>query len=378
MSDPGKDVPSDLPIEDLEDLYENAPCGYLSVAPNGRIVKANRTLGAWTGFDGAELVGKHFYDLLNIAGRIFYETHLAPLLRMQGFVNEVALDVTAKDGRKIPVLANAAEKRRNDGRLLFTRLTVFPANDRRRYERDLLSARDTANETIRTERETSELREQFIAVLGHDLRNPLASIASGVRMLEPETLSERGRRILGLMQGSVVRASSLIDDVLDFARGRLGNGIALSLQRDDALQSLLEQVVAELRSVTPHRAIEADIAIEQTVTCDSVRIGQLLSNLLGNAITHGSADQPVRVEAHSDSDRLAIAVSNGGAAIPPHTMERLFQPFFRGEVRGSQNGLGLGLFIASQIAKAHGGDLSVTSTIKETRFTFSMPASAAV
>ncbi len=373
MSDLDKQAAGDLPVEDLEDLYENAPCGYLSVAPNGRIVKANRTLAGWTGYDAAELVGKRFYDLLNIAGRIFFETHLAPLLRMQGSVNEVALDVAAKDGRKIPVLANAAEKRSNDGRLLFTRLTIFPAGDRRRYERDLLSARDAATETVRTERETSELREQFIAVLGHDLRNPLASIASGVRMLDAEALSERGHRILGLMQGSVVRAASLIDDVLDFARGRLGKGIALSLQPNEGLQSLLEQVVAELRSVAPDRAIEVDIAIEQPVNCDSVRIGQLLSNLLGNAITHGSADHPVCVSARTEGDRLVIAVSNGGTAIPPQAIERLFQPFFRGEVRSSQNGLGLGLFIASQITSAHGGDLSVASNDEETRFTFTMP-----
>src|ERR1041384_2536329 len=113
------------PTEDLEDLFENAPCGYLSIGPDGRIFKANATFCRWTGFDAAELAGKRFSDLLNIAGRIYYETHFAPLLRMQGYFNEVALDVVARGNRRLPVLVNAVEKRDVDGSALFVRITVF-------------------------------------------------------------------------------------------------------------------------------------------------------------------------------------------------------------------------------------------------------------
>ncbi|MDR6635907.1 PAS domain S-box-containing protein [Phyllobacterium sp. 1468] len=95
------------PAEDLENLYENAPCGYLSLRPDGRIVKSNATLSSWTGFSQPELIGKKLHELLTIAGRMFYETHFSPLLRMQGFFNEVALDFVTKDGKKLPVLANA-------------------------------------------------------------------------------------------------------------------------------------------------------------------------------------------------------------------------------------------------------------------------------
>ena len=130
--------------EDLEDLYENAPCGYLSLAPDGRIVKANATLSAWLGFSAEELLKKRFHDLLNVAGRIFFETHFAPLLRMQGFFHEVALDFVTMDGTKLPVLANAMERRDDQGDLLFTRITIFKAVDRRRYERDLVDARAAA------------------------------------------------------------------------------------------------------------------------------------------------------------------------------------------------------------------------------------------
>jgi sigma-B regulation protein RsbU (phosphoserine phosphatase) len=109
------------------------------------------------------------------------------------------------------------------------------------------------------------------------------------------------------------------------------------------------------------------------VNCDRTRIGQLLSNLLGNATTHGSANKPVIVHAETRDGSFELWVANKGQPIAPESIEKLFEPFFRGEVRASRQGLGLGLYIASQIAKAHGGTLTVASEPDETRFTFSMP-----
>lgn len=359
-------------IDDLDDLFEHAPCGYLTADKNGRIGRANQTFADWTGHACASLVGKRFSDLLPIAGKIYYETHFAPALHMQGTFSEVALDILRADGTKMPALVNAVERRNLAGHI-FIRFTIFNATDRRRYERSLLEARDAAEAQVRLERITSELREQFIAVLGHDLRNPLAAIASGVHMLATETLSDRGRRILGLMDGSVVRATGLIDNVLDFARGRLGDGLTLTRDANEPLEPVLRQVVAELRAIDPDRIVDAHYALDEPIDCDRVRLGQLLSNLLGNALTHGAKDEPVTVSARTRDGQLEIAVVNGGPPISPEAMEKLFQPFFRGEVRPSREGLGLGLHIASEIAKAHGGDLRVSSDAVETRFTFSMP-----
>ncbi|NKM57685.1 PAS domain-containing protein [Rhizobium anhuiense] len=367
------------PAEDLEDLYENAPCGYLSLQPDGRIVKVNRTLSAWIGIPVDQLLGKRLHDLLNMPGRIFYETHFAPLLRMQGFFNEVALDLVTSDGRKLPVLANAMERRAEDGALLFTRVTMFQAAERRRYERELVDARaaaDAASAMVKSqlelEHETAELREQFIAILGHDLRNPLASIAAAARMLRKEEQTDRATKILDLMQGSVIRMSGLIDNVLDFARGQLGGGITLKRQVED-LEPILRQVIDELRSSHPDRAIEVSIEFDGPINCDSGRIGQLVSNLLGNALTHGTPDEPVRFSAATDEQRLELWIANGGAPISSDAMTGLFQPFFKGEAGTSQRGLGLGLHIASEIARAHGGTIMVSSDDEETRFTFVMP-----
>jgi sigma-B regulation protein RsbU (phosphoserine phosphatase) len=367
-------------IEDLEDLYENAPCGYLSLDPGGRIFKVNKTLCNWVGYPPEHLLGKRLSDLLNIAGRMFYETHIAPLLRMQGFFNEVALDLVNQDGKPLPVIANAAERRAADGSVISTRLTLLKAVDRRRYEQELLHARDqsrsleaAARTTLKNERETSELREQFIAVLGHDLRNPLASISAGARILLRQAQDETEIRVLQMMETTVARMSGLIDNVLDFARGRLGGGITLSRDASRPLEPVLQQVVDELRTTMPDRVIESDFRIADPINCDRSRIGQMASNLIGNALTHGSPDRPVKVVASTDNGMFELWVANAGEPIPDAAMANLFQPFFRGQVRANLQGLGLGLYIASEIAKAHEGTITVTSTAEETRFTFLMP-----
>jgi sigma-B regulation protein RsbU (phosphoserine phosphatase) len=330
-----------------------------------------------------ELLGKRLRDLLNMAGRIFYETHFAPLLRMQGFFNEVALDLITANGAKLPVLANALERRDEEGDLVFTRVTLFPAVERRRYELGLVKARvasDAAGAAMKSqldvERHNAELREQFIAILGHDLRNPLASMSAAVRLLRKETLTPRGMDVLDLMQGSVSRMSGLIDNVLDFARVRLGSGLVLARQVQP-LEPVVRQVLDELRAAHPERALETVFSMDDDIDFDAGRIAQLVSNLVANAMTHGKPGEPVRLSASVSDGQLELWIANSGVPIPVDAQLNLFEPFFRGDRNGNQEGLGLGLHISSEIARAHGGVLSVASDDKETRFTFTMPTKPA-
>ncbi|WP_027612606.1 GAF domain-containing sensor histidine kinase [Pseudomonas sp. URIL14HWK12:I6] len=223
------------------------------------------------------------------------------------------------------------------------------------------------------ERETAELREQFIAVLGHDLRNPLFAISAGAEMLlrkHPDPAIEmRVRHILGSAQ----RATRLVDDVLDFARGRLGNGIPVDIQPCADLTEAVQQVVMEIRNVHPQRTIRASIGDLQGVPCDRARIAQLLSNLLANAVAHGDPDGDIEVIAQVEHGALMLAVKNLGH-IPEAILPHLFQPYSRPTGNAPQAGLGLGLYIASQIAQSHGGHLHVASTAQSgTLFTFSLP-----
>jgi signal transduction histidine kinase len=223
------------------------------------------------------------------------------------------------------------------------------------------------------ERKSSELREQFIAVLGHDLRNPLAALSSGARLLRKAKSTDDATKIESMMQDSVNRMANLIDNVMDFARGRLGDGIILNRTANEPQEPLLAQVIAELQSTHPDRAIEVDIKIDKPVDCDGARIAQMFSNLLGNAITHGDAARPIVVHAATYPNSFELFISNSGRKISDEAMKHLFQPFYCGSIQPSMQGLGLGLYIASEIAKAHGGALDVISTDEEIRFTFLMP-----
>ena len=222
-------------------------------------------------------------------------------------------------------------------------------------------------------RQTAELREQFIAVLGHDLRNPLASIDAGAKLLGKAQLDARGHTTITLIQSSVRRMAGLIDNVLDFARTRLGGGMVLDRNADEPLTPILEQVVAELRSASPEREIAARFDLAGLIDCDRARVAQLLSNLLSNALTHGSSDQPVAVSGVLREGTMQLSVVNKGSRIPTSVAERLFEPFYRAPAGTGHKGLGLGLYIAAEIARAHGGDLKVSSGDDETRFMLSIP-----
>ena len=159
----------------VEELYENAPCGYLSTLLDGTIVKINATLVGWLGHHREDLVGRRrLADLLTVGGRIYYETHFAPLLSMQNSVGEVAVDMAAADGRRIPVLITATLNAGNDHRSAVVRCTVFDAHDRRAYERELLRARQDADrerervQKLATVLQRSLLPPQLPAIAGVD------------------------------------------------------------------------------------------------------------------------------------------------------------------------------------------------------------------
>ncbi|MBP0493364.1 GAF domain-containing sensor histidine kinase [Pararoseomonas indoligenes] len=234
-----------------------------------------------------------------------------------------------------------------------------------------------AQAELTSHRAMAGLREEFIAILGHDLRNPVASIASGVRLLGRSVTDEGGRSILALMQGSVLRMTGLIGNLMDFARARLGEGLSIEASTAQSVRPAVEQAVAELRSVHPNREIHTDLDLDLPVVADHARLSQLLSNLLSNAIAHGAPEGPVRVGGTVRDGQLALWVANAGRPIPPEVRAALFRPFSRGtpgRTGLASQGLGLGLYIAGQIAKAHGGRIEVASDESETRFTLQMPA----
>jgi signal transduction histidine kinase len=224
------------------------------------------------------------------------------------------------------------------------------------------------------ERAANELREQFIAILGHDLRNPLQAAYASSDMLQRKLTDPDLLVFASRIKTNVRRMSALIDDVLDFARGHLGGGIGVELTEVQNINTGLTTIVQELQDAQPECKIISSIGVDRSVRCDLGRLQQVASNLLTNALTHGRPYSPVKFTAHADDKDLILQVWNAGDPIPPESINKIFEPFWRHSVSASRNGLGLGLHICSQIVRAHEGQISVTSTAADgTLFTARLP-----
>jgi signal transduction histidine kinase len=295
-----------------------------------------------------------------------------PTPAMYGFQSYISLPIIRRDGSMFGTLcAIDPQPRRlkNPGTIgmfkLFAELIAFHIDSTDRLA--------TSEADLLDERKTAELREQFIAVLGHDLRNPLASIDSGTRLLSRSPLDDRSKEIVAMMQNSAARMNALIGNVMDLTRARLGGGFQLNRVAEASILPVLEEVVTEMRFARPDRVIEMTADVSEPVHCDRGRIAQLFSNLIGNAVQHGDPAGAIRIAAEAADGAFKLSVANTGAPIPAQAIKRLFQPYARGGGAGNPQGLVLGLYIASEIARAHGGMLTVKSTAEETRFTFQMP-----
>src|SRR5215203_2489055 len=180
--------PPNLIEESAEDLYDYAPCGYISALPGGTIVKVNQTFLDWTGYRREDLVDrKRFQDLLTAGGRIFHETHYAPLLRMQGAVREIAIDLICANGGRLPALINSVLRKDEDGNPLLTRTTVFNATDRKEYERELLRERQKAEQAAKA-------KADFISMISHEIRTPLNALSGVSHLLGGTELSPQQQK----------------------------------------------------------------------------------------------------------------------------------------------------------------------------------------
>lgn len=160
--------------------------------------------------------------------------------------------------------------------------------------------------------ENARLREQFMAVLGHDLRTPLSAIRMSADLLETKTTDKRSLSLISAIRSSSTRMGVLIENVLDFARGRMGGGIPVKRQLVDDLSNTLRSTFDEVQASYPQANLVLALDVPAGVHCDSLRISQLLSNLLGNAVTHGAAGTPINVRAYAEDDEIVISVANQG------------------------------------------------------------------
>jgi PAS domain S-box-containing protein len=398
-------TPSPAPqdVEDLEDLFENAPCGYISLEPAGRIIKANQTFTTWTGYGQNQIVGRRFHDLLSIAGKIYYETHFAPLLRMQGFFSEVALDLVCADGSRLTVLVNAVERRDDAGRVRFIRVTIFNASDRRRYEHELLEARRVADQASAELRELNRtlgarieeavqermkaeeaLRQaqkmeavgQLTSGIAHDFNNLLAGITGSLEMLRIRAAQGRTgdlERYITAAEGASKRAATLTHRLLAFSRRQALDPGPANINR---LIVGMEDLIR--RTVGPSVRVEVVAAGGLWATLiDTNQLENALLNLCINArdampsggtLTIETANRwldkrAARGHGVPPGQYISLSVSDTGTGMTPEVIEHAFDPFFT--TKPSGQGTGLGLSMIYGFIRQSGGQVRIYSELDQ-------------
>jgi PAS domain S-box-containing protein len=379
-----------MPDESVEELYEYAPCGYLSTTPDGRILRVNRTFAELIGADPEQVIaGRRFPDLLTIGGRIFYETHFALMLRMHGDVREIALDFQHADGSVVPALVTAVQKRDEAGNPVLNRITVFNATERRRYEHELLMARRRAEETV-TElaRVNSELSTsnaallranedlgQFAYAASHDLQEPLRTMTTYAQLLArryQDVLDDQARVFISNIVEGSQRMQILVRDLLAFSQAQ---GAQLVL-RPTGIGQVLAAALANLRaSIEDNRAAVTHDAMP-VLNVDAARMAQVFQNLIGNAIKYRKGDESPRIHVSAvrePHDYWTFSVQDNGLGFDASYAAEIFGMFKR--LHGREiAGTGIGLAICRKIVESHGGRIWATSTPGVgSRFSFTLP-----
>ena len=222
-------------------------------------------------------------------------------------------------------------------------------------------------------------RDTFLAVLGHDLRNPLSALSSCIRLLGLTTEPAARERTLRIAGQSIASINEMVTDLLEYTRTRLGRGIEVNPEDGD-LAALSREVFDEVSAAYPSRMLHAEVPSALRFSFDAARMRQVLTNLMVNAVQHGDATFPVLLLLAQDANRVTLTVRNKGVPIPPDAMQVIFNPLVQVTAKESEpherpaTSLGLGLYIAREIVDRHGGSIVVTSNLEEgTAFVVQLP-----
>jgi PAS domain S-box-containing protein len=355
----------------MDPLLNKAPCGFASVMDDGTMISVNATLAGMLGYSRAELEGWHLQKILPPGGRIFYQTHVFPLLKLHGMAEEIYIALRGRDGVDLPVLMNAARRQTDAGTVndcVFVRMI-----QRHQFEDQLLQARRLAEEA-------SAAKEKFMSMMSHDLRTPLTAIMGNASLLEGGAfgvVTEEQIHSLARIREASQDLLRLLNDILGFAQTQSGT-VTVNLE-PVSIRAAVERAerLIRLRLEESGLTFSVDGVAGHYAMADRERLQQILLNLLTNAFKFTPPGGRVSVSTESEGDRVLIRVADTGSGIPPDQLETIFEPFVQLDEQPSdaaQRGVGLGLAISRDLARAMHGDVSAASVPGEgSVFTVSLP-----
>jgi signal transduction histidine kinase len=367
---------SERPGDDA--LYQHAPCGLLLTDHAGLILRANATLCRWLGCSAGALVGKvRIQDRLPVGARLFHQTHCLPLLQVQGSVAQMQVEIRDSAGQRTPVLVNIV-RRTIDGEV-FDEWALFAVNERRSYERELLAARKSAEQALEARLEAeAQLRalnealsdadrrkDEFLATLSHELRNPLAPMRSALEVLKLEHGAGAEKRpLLDVFDRQLHHLTHLVDDLMEVSRITQGR---MELRREpvllaDIVRGAVEDVAAMLR-VAGHTLDVSMEAPDAVVDADPTRLFQVVVNLLTNASKYTPDGGAIKLGLRVEGQEALLTVRDNGIGIPAHALGTVFDMFsqLQPAIDRSKGGLGIGLALVRGILALHGGSIEAHS-----------------
>jgi PAS domain S-box-containing protein len=409
-----------------DELLDMAPCGFVSFGDDGRVSIVNATLLERLGYERDELVGRHIETIFTVAGRLFYQTHFFPLVKMHGRAQEMFLLLRTKAGEEVGALCNAV-RRPHDGDVS-TDCILLEVHERRKYEDALLQARRAAEKTnqlleaqaLELELQHQQLQEQaaelevqavaqqelndeltertfelerqraaaedaqhaadaanrakseFLAVMSHELRTPLNAIGGYTQLLETGVygpVSSTQQEALGRITRSQRHLLGLINDVLNLARVETGR-VDYSLE-DVVLDDIIAELAAMIEPQIAAKRLVYAVELPESplvVRADREKLVQILLNLLSNAVkfTPDGGAITMRCALRQNAvDTVLVEVADTGRGIPADKIEAIFEPFVQVRARrsGASEGTGLGLAISRNLARGMGGELTATSVL---------------
>ena len=334
---------------------DNAPCGVLMFTDDGSVITVNTTLCRLLGYEREELVAKHLQAIFSAGGRVFYQTHFFPLLKLQGEVEEMYMSLRAKSGEEVPFLVNARRHESDGG--FANECILVRMRQRSHFEGELLKAKKAAENA-------NKAKDQFLAALSHELRTPLSPVLmmSTAMELDPALPAEI-REQAAIIRRNAELEARLIDDLLDHSRIRHGKLTLVRAPVDlHALLSETEEIVRSEGTSKRVAIVFEKNADDCCVMGDAARLQQVFWNIIKNGVKFTPSGGEIRVATSNLDGQIIVRVTDTGIGIAPEALPKIFQAFEQGTLAtGSFGGLGLGLAITRAIVQMHGGRIVAES-----------------
>lgn len=342
----------------MDKLLENAPCGFLTAKDDGEIKHVNKTMLDMLGYENSQnLIGGHIENIFSVGGRIFYQTHVFPLLKLHGKAEEIYLDLRSKQDDSIPVLLNA-DRRSVDGFEATNTYVFIPIRQRSKFEDELLLAKKEAESANRS-------KDEFLSIVSHELRTPLNAILGWIKVLETASNNpEMLKRGLSVIRNNAKIQTNLIDDILDVSR-MISGKMRLQIYENTDINKVISKAIDSVAPAMIKKkiCIAKNIKDMPKISADPERLQQVFWNLLNNAVKFTPSGGTIGISAKAKESHIEICVKDTGQGIREDFLPFVFGRFEQNDVSKSRRhgGLGLGLAITKHLVELHGGTIRAES-----------------